>query len=202
MAVQMCYNRGCGKEYNIRQNFEDSCRWNGPKHRPIKNLAQNHHHNAGIILVIPIFTMPTRVGAVVRFWTLCKCDTFDCISFFLRTNQQTSPLSWTRPAVLWASTAMWSRSTPRRSRATWTRSQNLWWLRQDLLFSLKVKSGSAIQIWDDNHRKQKFFERCMKNDDFQFIPAAPRPSYDTPMTRLEPTVAASLKQVRSNFFVL
>merc|ERR1712107_52846 len=27
MAVQMCYNRGCGKEYNIRQNFEDSCRY-------------------------------------------------------------------------------------------------------------------------------------------------------------------------------
>ena len=72
MAVQMCYNRGCGKEYNIRQNFEDSCRWKGQKNRPIKNLAhqmylQNHHHNTGIILVIPIFTMPTRVGAVVRF---------------------------------------------------------------------------------------------------------------------------------------
>ena len=121
--------------------------------------------------------------------------------FFFRTNQQISPLSWTHPAVLWASTAMWSRSTPRRSRATWTRSQNLWWSRPDLLFSLKVKSGSAIQICDDNHRKQKFIERCMKNDDFQFIPAAPRPSYDTPMTRLEPTVAASLKQVRSNIFV-
>ena len=42
---------------------------------------QNHHHNAGIILVIPIFTMPTRVGAVVRFWTLCKCDPIDCIFF-------------------------------------------------------------------------------------------------------------------------
>ena len=41
----------------------------------------------------------------------------------------------------------------------------------------------------------------MKNDDFQFIPAAPRPSYDTPMTRLEPTVAASLKQVRSDYLV-
>ena len=64
--------------------------------------------------------------------------------FFLRTNQQTSPLSWTHLVVLWASTAMWSRSTPRRSRATWTRSQNLWWSRPDLLFSLKVKSGSAI----------------------------------------------------------
>jgi len=81
MAVQMCYNRGCGKEYNIRQNFEDSCRWKGQKHRPIENLAQNHHHNADIILVIPIFTMPTRVGAVVRFWTLCKCDLIDCIFF-------------------------------------------------------------------------------------------------------------------------
>ena len=82
MAVQMCYNRGCGKEYNIRQNFEDSCRWKGQKHRPIENLAQNHHHNAGIILVIPIFTMPTRVGAVVRFWTFCKCDLINCICFF------------------------------------------------------------------------------------------------------------------------
>ena len=81
MAVQMCYNRGCGKEYNIRQNFEDSCRWKGQKHRPIKNLAQNHHHNAGIILVIPIFTMLTRVGAVVRFWIVCKCDPIDCIFF-------------------------------------------------------------------------------------------------------------------------
>ena len=27
MAVQLCYNRGCGKEYNIKHNFEDSCRW-------------------------------------------------------------------------------------------------------------------------------------------------------------------------------
>ena len=25
MAVQLCYNRGCGKEYNIRENTEDSC---------------------------------------------------------------------------------------------------------------------------------------------------------------------------------
>ena len=50
-------------------------------------------------------------------------------------------------------------------------------------------------------QKTGIIERCMKYDDLQFIPAAPRPSYDTPMTRLEPTVAASLKQVRSNLFV-
>ena len=43
MAVQLCYNRGCGKEYNIKQNFEDSC--SGIKIKTSPNRKKSLHSN-------------------------------------------------------------------------------------------------------------------------------------------------------------
>jgi len=121
MAVQMCYNRGCGKEYNIRQNFEDSCRY---------HPGDPYFHDA------------------YKGWSCCQNKSTDFTTFLNTPGCALGKHSNVKPI------------NPEKITGNLNKEPE----------PVVVETRPPIQ------------------------PEAPRPSYDTPMTRLEPTVAASLKQ--------
>merc|ERR1712012_977659 len=121
MAVQMCYNRGCGKEYNIRQNFDDSCRY---------HPGDPYFHDA------------------YKGWSCCQNKSTDFTTFLNTPGCALGKHSNVKPI------------NPEKITGNLNKEPE----------PVVVETRPPIQ------------------------PEAPRPSYDTPMTRLEPTVAASLKQ--------
>jgi len=121
MAVQLCYNRGCGKEYNIKQNFDDSCR-----HHP----GDPYFHDA------------------YKGWSCCQNKSTDFTTFLNTPGCAMGKHSNVKPI------------NPEKITGNLTKEEE----------PVVVETRPPIQ------------------------PEAPRPSYDTPMTRLQPTVAASLQQ--------
>jgi len=126
MAVKLCYNRGCGKEYNIRANNEDSCRY---------------HPGA------PYF----HEG--YKGWTCCQNKSTDFTTFL---------------------------NTPGCSLGKHS--------------SIKPVEPEKIT---GNLNKESSPEKVIEVRP-PIQPAMARPSADTPLVRITPTVAASLKQALAN----
>jgi len=121
MAVQLCYNRGCGQQYNIRQNSgegDEACR-----HHP----GDPYFHDA------------------YKGWSCCQNKSTDFTTFLNTPGCELGKHSNVQPI------------NPEKITGNLTKEE-------------VVETRPPIQ------------------------PEAARPSYDTPMTRLQPIVAASLAQ--------
>jgi len=126
MAVQLCYNRGCGKEYNIRENNEDSCRY---------HTGAPYFHEG------------------YKGWTCCQNKSTDFTTFL---------------------------NTPGCSLG---KHSNIKPVEPEKITGNLNKESSPEEVIEVRPPIQ---------------PSMARPSADTPLVRMTPTVAASLKQTMAN----